>query len=79
MKPESALIWSQMYGIHEDTVTAVRAIYNLLDLFGDLGGVLEIFIAIFAVFIEPMSEHSFVITAISRLFYARTHVKDLFN
>ena len=68
-----------MYGIHEDSVTAVRAIYNLLDLFGDLGGVLEIFFAIFAVFIEPISEHSYVLTAISRLFYARTTVQNLFQ
>lgn len=72
------MVYSQTYGIHEDSVTAVRAIYNLLDLFGDLGGVLEIFIAIFAIFVEPVAEHSFVLTALAKLFFARTNETDLF-
>ena len=59
-------------------MTAVRAIYNLLDLFGDLGGVLEIFIAIFAIFVEPISEHSFILTFLGRLFFARTDDATLF-
>jgi hypothetical protein len=48
-------------------------------LFGDLGGVLEIFIAIFAIFVVPISEHSFILTALSRLFIARTDEQNLFQ
>ena len=37
----------------------------MLELVGDLGGVLEILILIFGVMLLPISEHSFVIKAIS--------------
>jgi hypothetical protein len=56
-----------------------REVYNLLDLIGDLGGVLEVIIAFFGLFIYPISEFSFFLTALERLFLARTVDKTLFK
>ena len=56
-----------------------RDIYNFLDLIGDLGGVLEVFLVFFAFFIEPISEHSFYMKALSKLFVANTKEKKYFK
>ena len=47
--------------------------YDIIDLLGDLGGVLEIFIFVFGVFMYPVSRHSYVLEMISRLFMAKTN------
>ena len=49
----------------------------MLDLFGELGGVLEIVILILGSFLLPISRHSFYIEAIRTLFFARTKEGDL--
>jgi hypothetical protein len=56
-----------------------RSRYNLLDLIGDLGGVLEVFIIFFGLIAFPISEFSFVMKAISILFLARTKDNGLFE
>ena len=55
-----------------------RDIYNVFDLLGDLGGVTEVLILMFYLFITPLSEHSFTMKALSQLFLARTTDSDLF-
>ena len=55
-----------------------RDIYNVFDLLGDLGGVTEVLILMFYLFITPLSEHSFMIKALSKLYLARTTDRDLF-
>ena len=56
-----------------------REVYNLLDLMGDLGGVLEVFIFACGIILFPISEHSFVIKALQILFLARTRDKHMFE
>ena len=48
-----------------------RETYNLLDLAGDLGGILEIVTTILGVFALPVSEFSYYLVAIKHLFRAR--------
>ena len=55
-----------------------RSIFNIFDLIGALGGVLDIFIYMFAV-LFTVSEQSFVIKAISKLYLTRTKNSKLFN
>lgn len=55
-----------------------RAIYGLIDLLGDLGGVLEVIMVITGIFICPISEHHFILQATKRMFLARTKRNDLF-
>ena len=56
-----------------------REAYNLLDLMGDLGGVLEVFIFACSFLLSPIFEHSFVMKALSILFLARTSDKTMFT
>ena len=55
-----------------------RAIYDFLDLLGDLGGIVEIFIVMFGALLFPISYHSYVVKAISRLFFVNAN-GDYFN
>jgi hypothetical protein len=49
-----------------------REIYNIFDLIGDLGGVLEIIVAFFGFFLFGIAEKSFVLKALEKLFLAHT-------
>jgi len=59
-------------------VTNNRAVYNLLDLLSDLGGIDIFLFTFFARFLLPISKHSFILKAIKKLYMARTKEKDLF-
>ena len=39
-----------------------------MDLAGDMGGVLEVFISLLGLFIGPISDHSFLTNIISKLY-----------
>jgi len=55
-----------------------RKIYGVIDLLGDLGGVTEVIMIVFGVFLFPVSEFSFVMKAAKRLFLARTRENEFF-
>ena len=55
-----------------------RKIYGYLDLLGDLGGVTEVIMIAFGIFLFPVSRHSFTIKATKKLFMARTRDQKLF-
>jgi len=54
-------------------------VYNVLDLLGDLGGVLEIITLIIGFFIYPVSEFSFILKAAKRLYLVRTNDDKLMH
>lgn len=41
-----------------------REVYSILELIGDLGGVLEIFVLVFVFLVSPITEYSFTMKAI---------------
>jgi hypothetical protein len=51
----------------------------LLDLLGDLGGVTEVIMIVFGLIIFPVSEHSFIIKAVKKLYMAKTKNDKLFK
>ena len=53
--------------------------YDLLDFFGDLGGVFEVFKTMILFFILPISEHIFILRVLKRLFYVKTRDENLFK
>ena len=55
-----------------------RAVYGSLDLLGDLGGVTEVVMIVFGVFLYPISEHSFTLKAAKKMFKVRTKENNLF-
>jgi hypothetical protein len=56
-----------------------REAYGFLDLIGDLGGVLEVLVGFLGFFMMPLSEHSFVLKALNKMFLARTYDTNLFK
>ena len=50
-----------------------REVYNLLDLMGDLGGVLEVMIFVCGIMLYPISEHSFVLKALNLLYLVKSN------
>ena len=62
-----------------ESVHHSRVVYNFLDLVGDLGGVLEVILVVFGFFFNRVSEHSYVLTALNKLFLVRTSEPTLFN
>ena len=50
----------------------------MLDLFGDIGGVVEVILMLTELFVKPIAEHMFLLKAIQKLFLARTTDKNLF-
>ena len=60
---------SMDYGIYS------RSVFNILDLFGTIGGILETIMFFVALIMEPISEHAFMCSAIST-FYIIKHRKE---
>lgn len=59
-------------------VSHERRVYGYFDLLGELGGVMEVLILFFGLFLFPISEHSFYLNAIKKLFFAKTHDDEVF-
>ena len=62
-----------------EQVKHTRAVYGLIDLLGDLGGVTEVVMIVFGFFLFPVSEHTFTIEATKKLFFASTSDDNLFE
>jgi hypothetical protein len=50
-----------------------------MDILGDLGGVIEILMIVLGTFLYPISEHSFILKALSKLYMARTRDGQLLH
>ena len=56
-----------------------REAYDVTDLIGDLGGVLEVMISFIGIFLFPISRHSFSLKILEKLFLARSNDKKIFS
>ena len=63
--------------LQEEAAFHEREIFNLMDLIGEIGGVIEVVVLVFGVLIYPISKQSFVLKATKELFKARTSNDDL--
>lgn len=68
-----------MIMLEDESIRHIRYIYNVLDVLGDLGGVTEVIMLLFGFFLFPISEHSFILQALRRLYKARTTDDSLFK
>ena len=73
------MLYSSIIWLHNENRKFNRTIYNIFDLLGDLGGVVEVVMIIFGSFLYSVSEVSFYLTAIGKLFYARTVDEKMFH
>ena len=56
----------------------LRQVYGLLDILGDLGGVLEVIMVVMGALLMPIAEHHFTLQAAKRIFMAKTTDPKLF-
>lgn len=59
--------------------THSRTVYGVIDLLGDLGGVLEVIMVFTGAIFLPLSEHHFILQAAKRMFIARTKDPTIFQ
>lgn len=71
-------IFIYSFTLSEVKIEHTREIYNLLDVIGDLGGVIDIVILLIGFFVFPYSEHNFYLKAIQKMFLARTKNNSIF-
>lgn len=65
--------------LHSEQYKLTRQVYNIFDLLGDLGGVTEVIMIFFGFILFSISEHSFIVTASQKLFFARTNDNEVFQ
>ena len=68
-----------VYYVHHKEMNHSRHSYALFDLFGDFGGLMEIFFIIGGLVTSKYAEHSFLLKAFRKLYFARTKHKDIFS
>lgn len=70
-----------MSKMFRDNVSIIheRKIYTLIELIGEVGGVMEVFMYLFALFLNGISEHSFYMKAIKSIFVVKTKESKIFK
>ena len=79
MKNEPGKLYEMYFYLQPESIFHKREIFNAIDLVGELGGVIEIFIITFSVFLGPISYFSFILKATKALFLARTDDHQMFK
>ena len=73
------MLYRSEFDMSIQEIEHTRTVYGVLDLFGDVGGILDIFVLIFGIFIFPYSEHSFKLSSAHTFFMAKTRDNGLFR
>ena len=55
-----------------------KEVYTLVDTLGDIGGLVEIILALAGLIVTPIAYHSYVLKSISKLYTAKTKDSTLF-
>lgn len=61
-------LFQSFMSLHPYTELHTRKVYDIMKLFADLGGLVEIFIALFAIFLSPIIYHSYIVDAAQKMF-----------
>lgn len=56
-----------------------RRVFGWFDLLGRLGGITNVMMILFGIFVFPISEHSYILKAAKKLFIARTKNNEMFK
>jgi hypothetical protein len=56
-----------------------RRVFGWFDLLGRLGGITNVMMILFGIFVYPISNHSYILKAAKKLFIARVKDKDMFK
>ena len=72
------LLYRTQIFLMSEEITHGREVYGFMDLLGDLGGVTEVIMLVFGIFLFPISEHSYTVQAAKKLFLAKAKDDKLF-
>ena len=64
--------------LYDSYMLHTRKGYGALEIVGDLGGVIEVFLFCLAFLVRPFSVFSFNMKALQKMFLAKTYDKTLF-
>ena len=56
-----------------------RRVFGWFDLLGRLGGITNVMMILFGIFVYPISEHSYILKAAKKLFIARSNDSNIFK
>jgi hypothetical protein len=56
-----------------------RRVFGWFDLLGRLGGITNVMMILFGMFVYPISEHSYILKAAKKLFIARSADASMFK
>ena len=76
---EAGNLFTTIIYLSDEMTFFSRQIYSILDLLGEFGGITEVVMLLSGFYLYSISEHSFVIKALQKLFIARTSNKRLFK
>ena len=60
-------------------MTNQRIVYSLMDYLGDMGGIYELVVRALGVFIFSISNHSFIVSSMKRMFLVKTENNKMFK
>ena len=76
---ENIRLYSITLFLDKNRMEHTREAYDVTDLIGDLGGVLEVMISFIGIFLFSISRHSFSLKILEKLFLARSNDKKIFS
>ena len=77
-KMNKGLLFQNIYVFDQHSWQYKRVSYNVLDLIGDIGGVFELFVTICGILFNSIAEHSFVLSAMKKIFLVKTSEPEVF-
>jgi hypothetical protein len=69
-------LFTMMLSLHPTTTSYVRFCFTLFNALEDYGGILEVIISFFAIFVMPYTSLNFNMTAMSQFYLVRSKVQD---
>ena len=73
------LVYTQKISLHDQYILHSRSGYGMLEIIGDLGGVMEVFLFCLAIIVRPFAVFSFNMKALQKMFLAKTFDNKLFK
>ena len=59
--------------VDSSMIVHTRKTYTLLNMIGELGGITKVIMFVFGFFLYPISEHSFTLKALKKLYLAKSN------
>ena len=72
-------VYENIYIFDQGAKNYKRIAYNFLDFIGDIAGIYDLIYVVIGIFIYPISKHSFILSAMKKMFLVKTLDSHLFD